>query len=94
MSLDLVQASRHPTFKFNWNLFWKIVGIADDEEDYILRFVLSWAGYDVSILKDYFEVLVPTEEDEDEQQTVKNLFHFMFDKYFGIKTEKNMSIFA
>ena len=83
---ELGFGSSHATFKFNWDLFWKIVSMADDEEDYILRFVLSWAGYDGSIVKDYFEVIVPADEDVGEQKTVRVLFHHIFYKYFGIKT--------
>ena len=38
--------SSHAVFPFDQDLFWNIVAMADDEHDFIHRFVLSWAGFD------------------------------------------------
>ena len=78
--IEIGFGSSHAEFPFNPKLFWKIVGMADNEEDYMLCFILAWAGYDGSILNNYFEVIVPTDE------LVRELFHYIFDTYLGIKT--------
>lgn len=71
------------SFPFNPDLFWEMVAMAENEVDFILRFVLAWAGYDGSVLAQGFEVIVPADEGP---SSIKALFHYIFDKYLGVQT--------
>ena len=89
-----VGSSGPPVLSFNWDLFWKMVSMADNQEAFISRFVLAWAGYDGSVLfgtTNRFEVIVPA---DDTKQSVKSLFLHLFDKHFGIQLEPHNQILA
>ena len=81
--IELGFGSSHVEFPFNLKLFWKIVvAMANiNEEAYMLHFLLKWAGHNISILDNYFEMIAPTDESVREL-----LFHCIFNKYYGIKT--------